>query len=177
MVFAFSTILLSGPFTHWKAVPRNVRESPSSTLIFITVRLGAQDANDLDRYPLTLETIFICMFTLTGNGTEDIVSRYCQPSRLFFFSLHLYDKEDAARCESSNNSSSSSSSSPAKQKPLSPTRSAASSSATSISGYEFYPGSGAEDDVSRNILNVPLAPLWVLDNIKFSTRAKAGQVF
>jgi acetoin utilization deacetylase AcuC-like enzyme len=30
-----------------------------------------------------------------GNGTEDIVKRYSQPDRLFFFSLHLYDKEEA----------------------------------------------------------------------------------
>jgi acetoin utilization deacetylase AcuC-like enzyme len=28
-----------------------------------------------------------------GNGTEDIVRRYADPSRLFFFSLHLYEKE------------------------------------------------------------------------------------
>jgi hypothetical protein len=31
----------------------------------------------------------------TGNGTEDIVRRYSNPSRLFFFSLHLYDKEQS----------------------------------------------------------------------------------
>lgn len=28
-----------------------------------------------------------------GNGTEDIVRRYQHPSRLFFFSLHLFDQE------------------------------------------------------------------------------------
>jgi acetoin utilization deacetylase AcuC-like enzyme len=27
-----------------------------------------------------------------GNGTEDIVRKYHQPHRLFFFSIHLYDK-------------------------------------------------------------------------------------
>lgn len=32
--------------------------------------------------------------TSTGNGTEDIVRRYPNPSRLFFFSLHLFDLED-----------------------------------------------------------------------------------
>ena len=26
--------------------------------------------------------------------------------------------------------------------------------------YKFYPGTGAEDDVAHNIINVPLAPLW-----------------
>ena len=29
-----------------------------------------------------------------GNGTEDIVRRYPHPSRLFFFSVHLYEKSD-----------------------------------------------------------------------------------
>jgi len=26
--------------------------------------------------------------------------------------------------------------------------------------YKFYPGTGAEDDVAHNVINVPLAPLW-----------------
>ena len=30
---------------------------------------------------------------ILGNGTEDIVRRYPNPSRIFFFSLHLYDKD------------------------------------------------------------------------------------
>lgn len=47
-----------------------------------------------------------------GNGTEDIVKRFPEPSRLFFFSLHLFDKDMK-------------------------------------SGYEFFPGSGASDDVVR----------------------------
>ena len=34
-----------------------------------------------------------------GNGTEDIVRRYTQPSRLFFFSVHLYDKDDTTGYE------------------------------------------------------------------------------
>jgi len=34
-----------------------------------------------------------------GNGTEDIVRRYKSPSKLFFFSLHLYDKDDKANYE------------------------------------------------------------------------------
>jgi acetoin utilization deacetylase AcuC-like enzyme len=29
-----------------------------------------------------------------GNGTEDIVRRYQHPSRLFFFSVHLFDKDE-----------------------------------------------------------------------------------
>eukprot|EP01038_Epipyxis_sp_PR26KG_P004993 gene4993-6978_t len=34
-----------------------------------------------------------------GNGTEDIVRKYHNPSRLFFFSLHLYDKEPQLNSE------------------------------------------------------------------------------
>jgi len=56
-----------------------------------------------------------------GNGTEDIVRRYTNPSRLFFFSVHLYDKEES---------------------------------------YEFFPGSGTDDDVVHNIINVPITPMW-----------------
>ena len=56
-----------------------------------------------------------------GNGTEDIVRRYTNPSRLFFFSVHLYDKEEE---------------------------------------YEFFPGSGTDDDVVHNIINVPVTPMW-----------------
>ena len=26
--------------------------------------------------------------------------------------------------------------------------------------YKFYPGTGAEDDVAHNVINVPIAPLW-----------------
>lgn len=37
--------------------------------------------------------ILIYFVFFTGNGTEDIVRRYPHPSRLFFFSVHLYDKE------------------------------------------------------------------------------------
>ena len=57
-----------------------------------------------------------------GNGTEEIVKSWHDPSQLFFFSSHLYDVE------------------PGK--------------------YEFYPGSGADDNVSRNIINAAIAPMW-----------------
>jgi acetoin utilization deacetylase AcuC-like enzyme len=58
-----------------------------------------------------------------GNGTEDIVRRFPESSRLFFFSLHLYDHDYEH-------------------------------------AYEFFPGSGAKDDVVHNIINVPILPLW-----------------
>jgi acetoin utilization deacetylase AcuC-like enzyme len=56
-----------------------------------------------------------------GNGTEDIVQRYPHPLRLFFFSMHIFDKEET---------------------------------------YEFFPGTGAQDDTMHNIINVPILPLW-----------------
>jgi SHAQKYF class myb-like DNA-binding protein len=57
-----------------------------------------------------------------GNGTEEIVKRYQNSSRLLFFSVHLHDKDEG--------------------------------------GYEFFPGSGQEDDFTNNVINVPLVPLW-----------------
>jgi len=75
-----------------------------------------------------------------GNGTEDIVRRYTTPSRLLFFSLHLYDKD------------------------LDP-------------GYEFFPGSGSNDDASHNIINVPILPMWHSSDstgTKTSTGSDAG---
>lgn len=69
-----------------------------------------------------------------GNGTEDIVRRYGQPSRLFFFSLHLFDKNTTG----------------------------------DSAGYEFFPGSGAADDTTHNIINVPIPPIWS------TTHANAG---
>jgi SHAQKYF class myb-like DNA-binding protein len=71
-----------------------------------------------------------------GNGTEDIVRRYPNPSRIFFFSLHLYEKGEE------------------------PTE------------YEFFPGSGGEDDTTHNIINVPLMPMWH-ETVKSGTRATA----
>jgi acetoin utilization deacetylase AcuC-like enzyme len=35
-------------------------------------------------------------------------------------------------------------------------------------GYSFYPGTGDEDDVARNIINVPLAPMWKEKDISAS---------
>eukprot|EP00604_Paraphysomonas_vestita_P003519 CAMPEP_0174820610 /NCGR_PEP_ID=MMETSP1107-20130205/4541_1 /TAXON_ID=36770 /ORGANISM="Paraphysomonas vestita, Strain GFlagA" /LENGTH=442 /DNA_ID=CAMNT_0016036263 /DNA_START=1556 /DNA_END=2884 /DNA_ORIENTATION=+ len=59
-----------------------------------------------------------------GNGTEDIVRRYQHPSRLFFFSVHLFEKDESPNI------------------------------------YEFFPGSGKDDDTTHNIINVPISPLW-----------------
>ena len=65
-----------------------------------------------------------------GNGTEEIVRKYHDPSKLFFFSIHLYDNESKGKKESKTFQ------------------------------YKFYPGTGDEDDVALNIINVPITPLW-----------------
>ena len=49
---------------------------------------------------------------------------------MFFFSIHLYDNE--------------------KKKRINPNQFA----------YKFYPGTGFEDDLALNIINVPIVPLW-----------------
>lgn len=63
-----------------------------------------------------------------GNGTEEIVRRCNDPSKLLFFSIHLYDND--------------------KRK------------GKSHFQYKFYPGTGSEDDLAMNIINVPIVPLW-----------------
>ncbi|KAG5177699.1 hypothetical protein JKP88DRAFT_170043 [Tribonema minus] len=67
-----------------------------------------------------------------GNGTEEIVRAYCQPSKLLFYSIHLFDKEggDGKSDESESYS------------------------------YQFFPGSGSVDDTALNIINAPVQPLW-----------------
>jgi acetoin utilization deacetylase AcuC-like enzyme len=64
-----------------------------------------------------------------GNGTEEIVQKCHDPSKLFFFSIHLYDNEKKKR-------------------------------GTNNAQYKFYPGTGSEDDLAMNIINVPIVPLW-----------------
>ena len=56
-----------------------------------------------------------------GNGTEDIVRRYHNSSRLFFFSVHLYDKPESIDEDHINQD------------------------------YEFFPGSGKSDDIVSRI--------------------------
>jgi acetoin utilization deacetylase AcuC-like enzyme len=64
-----------------------------------------------------------------GNGTEEIVKKCHDPSKLFFFSVHLYDNDRRKRGANDH-------------------------------VYKFYPGTGAEDDLPLNIINVPITPLW-----------------
>jgi len=83
-----------------------------------------------------------------GNGTEEIVRKYHDPSKLFFFSIHLYDNDKKRGGRASN------------------------------FHYKFYPGTGSEDDLSLNIINVPIVPIWkeapvsVQDVKRHNTRKK-----
>jgi acetoin utilization deacetylase AcuC-like enzyme len=65
-----------------------------------------------------------------GNGTEEIIKKCHDPGRLFFFSVHIFDHD--------------------KKK----------SATSTVPTYKFYPGTGEEDDVANNIINVPIAPMW-----------------
>ena len=89
-----------------------------------------------------------------GNGTEEIVRKCHDPGKLFFFSIHLYDNDRKGKRE------------------------------TKSFRYKFYPGTGDEDDLPLNIMNVPIAPLWKesnqipvggVHNTRHRTRNRANQ--
>lgn len=84
-----------------------------------------------------------------GNGTEDIVRRYSHPSRLFFFSLHLYEKEDGGQ-QPQHSSHQPAAVKTTTDRPIDAvtTEAAAAPSAASPAArkYEFYPGTGVKDD-------------------------------
>lgn len=66
-----------------------------------------------------------------GNGTEEIVRKCHDPSKLFFFSIHLFDNDKDEKKRHSNQFA-----------------------------YKFYPGTGSKDDLAMNLINVPILPLW-----------------
>jgi len=89
-----------------------------------------------------------------GNGTEEIVRKCHDPGKLFFFSIHLYDNDRKGKRE------------------------------TKTFQYKFYPGTGDEDDLPLNIINVPITPLWKdgnqvpvggTHNTRHRTRNRANQ--
>jgi len=104
-----------------------------------------------------------------GNGTEEIIREYSKPEKVLFFSVHLFDKE----ASTSSSSVSSKAGDKEDREGDRSTAAAVSSSASSSSvaaeeaeeeqagiSYEFYPGSGVGDDLAKNVINVPLMPLW-----------------
>ena len=87
----------------------------------------------------TLQRVAILDFDVHhGNGTEEIINKYGEPSQLFFFSVHLYDRNKS---------------------------------------YEFYPGTGKDDYLLRNIVNAPMKPLWRRDNGSSSSGRGKRQVY
>jgi acetoin utilization deacetylase AcuC-like enzyme len=94
--------------------------------IFNSVAAGALYAISEDRL-LCERCAIVDIDVHHGNGTEEIVRKCHDPSKLFFFSIHLYDND--------------------KRKGRS-------------FQYKFYPGTGSEDDLALNIINVPIVPLW-----------------
>ncbi|GAX16962.1 hypothetical protein FisN_5Hh340 [Fistulifera solaris] len=95
--------------------------------IFNNVAAGALYAISDDRL-LCERCAIVDIDVHHGNGTEEIVRRCNDPSKLFFFSIHLYDND--------------------KRKGKGQFQ------------YKFYPGTGSDDDLALNIINVPIVPLW-----------------
>lgn len=98
--------------------------------IFNSVAAGAMHAISDERL-LCERCAIVDIDVHHGNGTEEIVRKYHDPGKLFFFSIHLYDNEEKKRKRESKSFQ-----------------------------YKFYPGTGDEDDVALNIINVPINPLW-----------------
>lgn len=96
--------------------------------IFNNVAAGALYAIQEDRL-LCERCAIVDIDVHHGNGTEEIVRKCHDPSKMFFFSIHLYDNEKKKRN-------------------------------LNQFAYKFYPGTGLEDDLALNIINVPIVPLW-----------------
>lgn len=96
--------------------------------IFNNVAAGALYAISEDRL-LCNRCAIVDIDVHHGNGTEEIVRKCNDPSKLFFFSIHLYDNDKKKRTGNQY-------------------------------AYKFYPGTGDEDDLAMNIINVPIVPLW-----------------
>lgn len=96
--------------------------------IFNNVAAGALYAISDDRL-LCNRCAIVDIDVHHGNGTEEIVRKCHDPTKLFFFSIHLFDNDKRKKT--------------GVQYP-----------------YKFYPGTGNEDDLALNIINVPIVPLW-----------------
>lgn len=98
--------------------------------IFNNVAAGAMHAISDDKL-LCERCAIVDIDVHHGNGTEEIVRKCHDPSKLFFFSIHLYDNDKDEKKRSANQFA-----------------------------YKFYPGTGSKDDLAMNIINVPIMPLW-----------------
>jgi acetoin utilization deacetylase AcuC-like enzyme len=99
--------------------------------IFNNVAAGAMHA--LAEYKDACQRVAIVDIDVHhGNGTEEIVRKCNDPSTLFFFSIHLFDNDEVTMQSKKKNHQM----------------------------YKFYPGTGCNDDLAMNIINVPILPLW-----------------
>jgi len=102
--------------------------------LFNNVAAGAMHAlSDEKHRPRCERCAIVDVDAHHGNGTEEIVRKCHDSGRLLFFSVHLYDHDKPPKKKDNN--------SPGFQ-------------------YKFFPGTGADDDVAHNVINVPIAPLW-----------------
>lgn len=117
--------------------------------IFNNVAAGALHAISDDK-SLCKRCAIVDIDVHHGNGTEEIVRKCQDPSKLFFFSIHLYDNDKKKK---------------------------------GSQVYKFYPGTGDEDDLALNIINVPIVPLWkeplsAVDTVRtHNTRKKARAAY
>lgn len=100
--------------------------------LFNNVAAGAMHAlSDEKHRPRCERCAIVDIDAHHGNGTEEIVRKCHDSGRLLFFSVHLYDYDKPKKnCKEGEFQ------------------------------YKFYPGTGADDDVAHNVINVPIAPLW-----------------
>jgi len=102
--------------------------------LFNNVAAGAMHAlSDEKHRPRCERCAIVDVDVHHGNGTEEIVRKCHDSGRLLFFSVHLYDHDKPPRKAKDDKDA---------------------------FRYKFYPGTGEEDDVAHNIINVPIAPLW-----------------
>jgi len=117
--------------------------------IFNNIATGAMHALS-ERHQVRCEKVAIVDIDVHhGNGTEEIVQRAHDPTRLFFFSVHLYDNPNAMVGKYSK-------------------------SANPKAEWSFYPGTGEKDDMANNIINVPIAPLWREREVSAATSGPAN---
>lgn len=117
--------------------------------LFNNVAAGAMHAlSDEKHRPRCERCAIVDIDAHHGNGTEEIVRKCHDSSRLLFFSVHLYDHDKPQKKGSE-----------------------------STFQYKFYPGTGVDDDVAHNVINVPIAPLWrekeVIKNISMPNNGVA----
>eukprot|EP00804_Cyclotella_cryptica_P009399 CCRYP_017340-RA/>CCRYP_017340-RA protein AED:0.12 eAED:0.12 QI:70/1/1/1/0.85/0.62/8/1082/1108 len=100
--------------------------------LFNNVAAGAMHAlSDEKHRPRCERCAIVDIDAHHGNGTEEIVRKCHDSGRLLFFSVHLYDYDKPKKGSKEGDFQ-----------------------------YKFYPGTGADDDVAHNVINVPIAPLW-----------------